>query len=110
MIYVEKVHVHFTARISPVVIEVVVERAHVGNISELLIQGRGAMSTTSKTTYIPKVIDVAVAHVHFTARISPVVIEVAVERAHVGIISELMVQGRGAIPTANKTTHVYLSN
>jgi hypothetical protein len=33
----------------------------------------------------------------------PVVIEVAVERAHVGKISELMVQGSGAIPIAKET-------
>jgi hypothetical protein len=33
----------------------------------------------------------------------PVVIEVAVERAHVGKISELIVQGNGAIPIANET-------
>ena len=29
--------------------------------------------------------------------------DVAVERAHVGKISELMVQGKGAMPTAKET-------
>jgi hypothetical protein len=49
--------------------------------------------------------DVSRVRVRFTARISPVVIDVAVERAHVGNISELMVHGRGAIPTANETRY-----
>ncbi len=49
---------------------------------------------------LPVVIDVAVEHV---LHVLPVVIDVAVERAQVGKISELMVQGRGAIPTAKET-------